>query len=193
MDYDGANQHAITHLGTVSLSPRVSPDNSRLAFSSLGRDGFQIRMYSLLLGRMVDLPGRRRHQLSPAWSPNGKELAYSSSRSGDPEIWIADVNGALARRITSFRGPDVSPVFNPKTGAQIAWISGRTGLPQLYIMDDRRIRRAADDRRRLRHLTLLVARTAVPRLRLEPQVRPRRTGRAGYLRHGDRNQDAGSS
>ena len=40
-----------------------------------------------------------------------------------------------ARRVTSFRGPDVSPVFNPKTGAQIAWISGRTGLPQLYIMN----------------------------------------------------------
>jgi TolB protein len=37
--------------------------------------------------------------------------------------------------VTDFRGPDVSPTWNPKTGAQIAWISGRTGLPQLYIMD----------------------------------------------------------
>ena len=36
MDYDGQNQHAITHLGTISLSPRISPDNSRLAFASLG-------------------------------------------------------------------------------------------------------------------------------------------------------------
>src|SRR5215469_17262300 len=54
MDYDGANQHQITNLGTVSISPRVSPDNSRIAFSSLGKDGFQIRMYSLLLNRMVN-------------------------------------------------------------------------------------------------------------------------------------------
>ena len=135
MDYDGANQHAITHLGTVSLSPRVSPDNSRIAFSSLGRDGFQIRMYSLLLGRMVTFSGAGGTNLSPAWAPNGKDIAYSSSRSGDPEIWISDANGSLARRITTFRGPDVSPAFNPRTGAQIAWISGRTGLPQLYIMD----------------------------------------------------------
>src|SRR3984957_18825748 len=29
MDYDGANQHAVTHLGTISISPRVPPDNSR--------------------------------------------------------------------------------------------------------------------------------------------------------------------
>ncbi len=135
MDYDGANQHPITHLGAISLSPRISPDNSRLAFSSLGHDGFQIRMFSLVLGRMVNFTGVGGTNLSPAWSPNGKDIAYSSSRSGDPEIWISDANGSLARRITSFRGPDVSPVFNPRTGSQIAWISGRTGLPQLYIMD----------------------------------------------------------
>ena len=136
MDYDGANQHPITQLGTVSISPRVSPDNTRVAFSSLGKDGFQIRMFSLLLGRPVNFPSTGGTNLSPAWAPNGKEIAYSSSRTGDPEIWISDVNGGLSRRITSFRGPDVSPVYNPRSGSQIAWISARsTGLPQLYIMD----------------------------------------------------------
>ena len=135
MDYDGANQHAITHLGTISLSPRVSPDNTRLAFSSLGHDGFQVRMYSLLLGRLVAFPVSGGTNLSPAWSPNGKDVAYSSSRTGDPEIWVTDLNGSLGRRITNFRGPDVSPTYNPRTGAQIAWISGRSGLPQLYIME----------------------------------------------------------
>jgi TolB protein len=136
MDYDGANQHPITSLGTISLSPRISPDNSRIAFSSLGKDGFQIRMYSLLLNRMVNFSAVGGTNLSPAWSPDGRNLAFSSSRSGDPEIYIADASGAGARRITSFRGPDVSPVFNPKTGSQIAWISSRsTGLPQLFVMD----------------------------------------------------------
>jgi TolB protein len=135
MDYDGANQHPITHLGTISISPRISPDNSRIAFSSLGRDGFQIRMYSLLLNRPVSFAIAAGTNLSPAWAPNGNTIAYSSSRTGDPEIWVSDANGAGTRRVTSFRGPDVSPVYNPKTGAQLAWISGRTGLPQLYIMD----------------------------------------------------------
>jgi TolB protein len=135
MDYDGANQHAITHLGTISLSPRVSPDNSRVAFSSLGRDGFQIQMFSLLLGRPVAFPISPGNNFSPAWSPNGSDIAYSSSRTGDPEIWITGLNGSAGRQITNFRGPDVSPTYNPKSGAQIAWISGRTGLPQLYIME----------------------------------------------------------
>jgi TolB protein len=136
MDYDGANQRQITHLGTVSLSPRVSPDNSRIAFSTLGKNGFQIQMFSLLLGRTVAFSSVGGTNLSPAWSPSGQQLAFSSSRTGDPEIWIADPQGNLAHRITNSRGPDVSPTFNPKTGSQIAWVRGlQNGLPQLYIMD----------------------------------------------------------
>jgi TolB protein len=135
MDYDGANQHQLTHLGTISLGPRVSPDNSRIAFESLGKNGFQIRMYSLLLGRTVNFPEVGGTNITPTWSPDNHEIAYSSSRSGDPEIWISDAAGSLARQITHLRGPDVSPTYNPRTGAQIAWISGRTGLPQLYIMN----------------------------------------------------------
>jgi TolB protein len=34
-----------------------------------------------------------------------------------------------------FRGPDVAPTWNPRTNAQLAWVSGRTGLPQIYTMD----------------------------------------------------------
>ena len=92
-------------------------------------------MYSLLLGRLVAFHSPGNTNISPAWAPDGQQIAFSSSRSGDPEIWIADAQGAAARRVTNFRGPDASPTFNPKTGAQLAWISGRTGLPQLYIMD----------------------------------------------------------
>jgi TolB protein len=135
MDYDGQAAHAVTHLGAISLSPRISPDNTRIAFSSLGRDGWSIRMYSLDLNRLVSFPSGGGNSLSPAWSADGAKLAFSSSRTGDNEIYVSDANGATPRRITEFRGPDVSPVWNPRTNAQIAWVSGRTGLPQIYIMD----------------------------------------------------------
>jgi len=134
MDYDGANQHAITHLGQISLSPRISPDNTRLAFTSLGTEGWKVKMYSLLLGRVVTFP-TGGNTISPAWAPNGKEIAYSASANGDYDIWISDINGSLSRKVTNFKGPDMSPVYNPRTGGQIAWISGRTGLPQLYVME----------------------------------------------------------
>jgi TolB protein len=135
MDYDGANQHAITHLNSISLSPRISPDGSRIAFTSFARGGVDLMMYSLDLGRQVAFPRFGGTNLSPAWAPDGTKLAFSSSRTSDPEIYIVDSAGAGLMRVTSSKGPDVSPVWNPKTGAQIAWVSGRTGLPQIYIME----------------------------------------------------------
>jgi TolB protein len=135
MDYDGQNAHALTHLGGIALSPRVSPDNSRVAFSELGKTGWSIRMYSIDLGRLVSFPSWGGTTITPAWSGDGSRLAFSSDHSGDPEIYTCDASGGNQRRITAFRGPDSSPVWNPKTNAQIAWVSGRTNLPQIYIMD----------------------------------------------------------
>ncbi|MGH9517517.1 MAG: Tol-Pal system beta propeller repeat protein TolB [Terriglobales bacterium] len=134
MDYDGANQHPITTLGSISLSPHVSPDGSRLAFSSFTGSGWEIRMFSFDLNRLVSFPRFAGTNLSPSWSPDGVKLAFSSSRSGDPEIYVIDQSGGNMHRITTSKGPDVSPVWNRKTGSQIAWVSGRTGLPQIYMM-----------------------------------------------------------
>ena len=137
MDYDGQNQHPITHLGAISLSPRVSPDNSRVAFASLGKDGWAIRMFSLDLGRVVSFPGGTAsgNNFSPAWSADGSKVAFSSARSGSSEIWVSDASGGSSHQLTSFRKADVSPTWNPKTNAQLAFVSGRTGLPQIYTMD----------------------------------------------------------
>jgi TolB protein len=135
MDYDGQNQHQITHLGSISLSPRISPDNSRLAFSSMTKSGWEILMYSMELNRMVSFPRFGGTNLSPAWSPDGTKLAFSSSRAGHSEIYTVDSAGGNLKRLTSSRGPDVSPVWNRKTGAQISWVSGHTGLPEVYTME----------------------------------------------------------
>jgi TolB protein len=135
MDYDGANQHQITHLNSISLSPRISPDNSRIAFISFFKSGAGIAVWSLDLGRLVKFPAFGGTTLSPAWSSDGTHIAFSSSRTGDPEIYVCDQNGGSLKRLTNVHGPDVSPVWNPKTNGQIAWVSGRTGLPQIYTMD----------------------------------------------------------
>jgi TolB protein len=135
MDYDGNNQHAVTNQGSIALSPRISPDNSRIAYTSFAHSGPDISMYSLELGRAVTFPRFGGTNMSPAWSSDGSKIAFSSSRNGDPEIYIADADGRNLRRVTAYQGPDVSPVWNPKTNAQLAWVSGRTKLPQIYTMD----------------------------------------------------------
>ena len=134
MDYDGNNQHQVTHTGSLALSPRISPDGTRVAFSEMTSTGWQIRMYSLDLNRQVYFPTFKGTNLSPAWSPDGSKLAFSSSMPGDPEIYVCDNDGRNLHRVTAYHGPDVSPVWNAKTGGQIAWVTGRSGLPQIYLM-----------------------------------------------------------
>ena len=94
----------LPHPHTVSMSPRISPDNARIAFESLGRDGWSIRMYSLDLGRLVSFPVGTvgGSNTTPSWTSDGAKIAFSSSRSGDPEVWITDAAGGQAHKITSF-------------------------------------------------------------------------------------------
>ena len=137
MDYDGGNQHQLSHLGSYALSPRISPDGSRVAFSGMTKNGWEILMYSMDLGRLVHFPHFGGTNLTPAWSPDGTHLAFSSSRTGDPELYVTDSDGMGLKRLTTFAGPDVAPVWNPKTGGQIAWAqrSQVTHLPQICIME----------------------------------------------------------
>jgi TolB protein len=135
MDYDGSNQRQVTRQNSISLSPRISPDGSRLAFSSLTKSGWDILIYSIDLNRLVSFPRFGGTNLAPAWSPDGTRLALSSSRGGHSEIYVCDATGANIHPMTTGKGPDVSPSWNRKTGSQIAFVSGSTGLPQVYTME----------------------------------------------------------
>ncbi len=134
MDYDGSNQHQVTHLNSIAISPRISPDNSRVAFSAITKTGWEIMMYSLDLNRLVNFPHQGGTNLSPAWSGDGTKLAFSSSRNGASQICVSEASGTNIRCLTSDKGPDVSPTWNRKTNGQIAFVSGQTGLPQIYTM-----------------------------------------------------------
>jgi TolB protein len=92
-------------------------------------------MYSMDLNRLVSFPHFGGTNLAPAWSPDGTRMALSSSRGGHSEIYVCDAAGGNLHAMTTGKGPDVSPVWNRKTGAQIAFVSGSTGLPQLYTME----------------------------------------------------------
>ena len=93
-------------------------------------------MYSLDLGRHGELPGGlgRRQQPVAGVVVRRVEIAFSSSRSGDSEIWVADASGGNLHRITCLRHRYFAGLESA-TNTQIAFVSGRTGEPQIYIMD----------------------------------------------------------
>ncbi len=137
MDYDGANQRQLTHLKSISLTPRWSPDSSRIAFTCFAPyrsvTSAQICMYSMASNRLIAFPRFRGTNSSPAWSPDGLQLAFMSSLNGGEEIYVANTDGSHLRRITFAAGVSTSPTWNPKTGKQMVFVSDRAGQPVLYL------------------------------------------------------------
>ena len=140
MDYDGANQHQLTNLHSIALTPRWSPDGSRIAFTCFapykGIVSAQICMYSMDLGKVIAFPRFPGTNTTPAWSPDGTEIMFSSSMQGkSSELYVCDVNCLHPKPITHAEGTNVSPAWNPKTGQTVAFVSDRGGTPQLYLMN----------------------------------------------------------
>ena len=137
MDYDGANQRQLSTLKSISLTPRWSPDATRIAFTCYvpfrGITSAQICIYSTDSNRLISFPRFRGTNSSPAWSPDGGELAFMSSQAGDPEIYVSDISGGHLHRVTFAAGVSTSPAWNPKTGKQIVFVSDRAGSPVLYL------------------------------------------------------------
>ncbi len=140
MDYDGANQHQVSHLRTISLTPRWSPDATKIAFTCFvpvhGVVSSQICLLSLETGGMLAFPRYRGTNATPAWSPDGSKIAFMSSQGGLPNIYVVNAaGGGKLQRLTSGRSVDTSPTYNPRTGQQIAFVSDRAGDPALYLMN----------------------------------------------------------
>jgi TolB protein len=140
MDYDGANQHPLTNLRTISLMPRWSPDASRIAFTCYeplnGVVNAQICMYSMDAGKVISFPRFRGTNSAPAWSPDGTQIMFSSSMQGTPELYVTDSSGGKPKRLTlSGVGGATSPTWNPKTGQSVVFVSDRGGIPKLYMMN----------------------------------------------------------
>ena len=135
MDYDGYGSRVFTRDGSTALFPALSPDGKRLAYVSFRN----IHPNIVIRGIDGGLLGSTQFKgttTSPTLAPDGR-LAFSSSKDGDAmELYVSGGDGSNAKRLTRTRNSiNISPRWNPKTGREIAFISDRGGLPQIYITD----------------------------------------------------------
>jgi len=72
--------------------------------------------------------------LAPAWSPDGRKLAYVNFEHGNSEIWIQDLMSGAREQVSAFRGINSAPAFSPD-GGKLALTLSRTGNPEIYVLD----------------------------------------------------------
>jgi dipeptidyl aminopeptidase/acylaminoacyl peptidase len=71
---------------------------------------------------------------TPAWSPDGSKIAFSSYRTGHSEIWVMNADGSGATALTNSQSLDSDPNWSPN-GEQIAFNSTRDGNWEIYVMN----------------------------------------------------------
>lgn len=136
MDYDGSNAEQVSFNGGINKFPEWSYDGRQLTYvSKLPQENrWQLKIHDLEGEvRTVSLPVT--YVSSPAFAPNGR-IAFSArtQSSRDSDIFVASPAATGWRNITNALGIDTSPTWSP-TGAQIAFVSDRSGSPQIWIMD----------------------------------------------------------
>lgn len=112
----------------------------KIAFQSK-RDGGNYEIYTMNSdgSNQTRLTFNAGNDARPAWSPNGQQIAFSSTQDGNTDIYVMDADGKNQRRLTHHPAFDNRPSWSPD-GSQIVFGSGRVSDPidhtiEIFIMD----------------------------------------------------------
>ncbi|MGA9901517.1 MAG: protein kinase, partial [Terriglobales bacterium] len=126
-------------LGSAGAQPTISRLGNRLAFAV---STFNLHIWRIDLkgpGKEPSQPIRfissTQYEYYPAFSPDGRRIAFMSERSGTDEIWICDSDGSKALQLTSFGGAAIyGPSWSPDSQS-IAFTVAQKGMKEdVYVV-----------------------------------------------------------
>jgi TolB protein len=135
IDSDGEQESTLPVVG-AALSPSWHPTGTMLAYNTFGPES-RIIVADLRTGRARDMGFQRNTSYGTAvFTPDGKSLAYSLMTENGADLYVMPLDGdAFPRRVTVGRGSqNVQPSYSPD-GNRIAFMSDRSGHPEVYISD----------------------------------------------------------
>lgn len=116
-----------TTLGVLDADSLIFHTTStRQALQEVSLDGSEAERRELTRGE-----GRDRQ---PVYSPDGREVLFSSNRSGNLDLWGVDLETDELRQLTDDLGQDYDPGLSPD-GETLVWTSDRSGNFEIWIAD----------------------------------------------------------
>jgi TolB protein len=133
MDQDGQNLRYLTEGRAMALTPRFSPNNREITYTSYDGGQPAVLRLDLITGRqqvVANMPGM---SFAPRFSPRGDRIVMSLQREGASNIHEMDLRTGQFRPLTHGPHIDTAPCYSPD-GRQIVFESDRTGHQQLFAM-----------------------------------------------------------
>jgi TolB protein len=135
MDWDGGNQKDLTRLKSLSIMPAVSPDGSRIAFTSYAKGTPRIMMVDTMTGRALPFYNQEASlNANASFTPDGKQIFYASTAGGLAQIYAASVDGQGFRRVSHRDAVESEPKVNPKNPSLLLFAGGPRN-EQIYQMN----------------------------------------------------------
>jgi len=124
------------NLGQEATWPTISRNGERLAFTNTSHN---VNIWRKDLSHPdsagIRLLASTREQTNPAYSPDGKHIAFESNRGGVSEIWVGDSDGTNLAQISRLNNYATgTPRWSPD-GRKIAFDSWNRGIAEVYLVD----------------------------------------------------------
>lgn len=124
--------------GAINVEPTLSPDGSKIAFSSERGGRPMIYVMNSDGSNIKRLTFQGEYNSSPSWSPDGKKIAFAGQDKDHFDVFVMDADGSNIVRVTSAKktngraAHNEDPSFSPDSRF-VVYTSNRTGKNQIYI------------------------------------------------------------